>query len=286
MNSSGSDASSIRSVYAFPLEVAALRVGIIGTGATAHVDAFDALNGRTSVVDIDIDEARAREFAAAHGIASVYGTAERLDLVSICTPPGAHLALATLAVEAGVVRVVEKPTVLRLAEMTQLVDLEAASGVPILTIVQHRFGGSAVFLRELFERGERGRPRIATCDTLWFRPDKYYAVPWRGLWDIEDAGPTMGLVIHKFDMLLFLLGDWRDGTAVAARQLRSTDTEDVSAAIVRFADGAIASVVNSAHPGRRATCASTSRASRSRSSTSTATPTPTGRSRPHLGTKS
>jgi predicted dehydrogenase len=86
---------------------------------------------------------------------------------------------------------------------------------------------------------------VAVCNTLWLRTDEYFAVPWRGRWQTEGGGPTMGHGIHQFDLLLSILGDWREVVAVAARQARPTATEDLSCAIVTFASGAVATVINS-----------------------------------------
>ena len=97
----------------------------------------------------------------------------------------------------------------------------------------------------LAHSGALGRPLVATCETLWFRPDEYFDVPWRGRWDVEGGGPTMGHGIHQFDLLLAVLGPWSTVSAFAARQLRPTDTEDVSIALARFDNGALATVVNS-----------------------------------------
>jgi predicted dehydrogenase len=55
----------------------------------------------------------------------------------------------------------------------------------------------------------------------------------------------MGHGIHQMDLLLSVLGPWREVVAVVARQARPTATEDLSCAIVTFAGGAVATVVNS-----------------------------------------
>jgi predicted dehydrogenase len=86
---------------------------------------------------------------------------------------------------------------------------------------------------------------LATCETQWYRDDAYYNVAWRGKWDTEGGGPTMGHGIHQLDLLLSVLGPWREVTAVAARRARRVETEDVSMALVTFASGATAAVVNS-----------------------------------------
>lgn len=55
----------------------------------------------------------------------------------------------------------------------------------------------------------------------------------------------MGHGIHQMDLLLAILGPWREVVAVSARQERATNTEDLAHAIVTFENGAIATIVNS-----------------------------------------
>lgn len=230
------------------------RVGIVGTGgiAHAHAEALNELGPRVVIAGVaDVDADRAEAFAATFGIDRVYPDAaallasEDLDLVHICTPPQTHTALAILAMRAGVPSLVEKPTALALAEVDELIAVQEETGVPVLTVFQHRFGEAARRLRDLAEAGELGRPLVATCETLWYRPDEYFDVPWRGRWDVEGGGPTVGHGIHQFDLLFSVFGRWSQVSAFAARQLRPTDTEDVSTALVRFENGALATVVNS-----------------------------------------
>ncbi|ONI91826.1 oxidoreductase [Saccharothrix sp. ALI-22-I] len=226
---------------------------IVGTGAiaTAHAEAVARSAGRARLVGaVDIEPDRASAFAATWDVPTYPSLADLLDaqrpdLVHLCTPPGSHLPLALECLAAGASPVVEKPPVLSLAELDRLRVAEAAAGVPVATVFQHRFGSGAVRLRRLLAEGTLGRPLLASANTLWFRDDDYFAVPWRGSWELEGGGPTMGHGIHQFDLLLSILGQWTSVTAVAARQARPTDTEDVSAALVRFDSGAVATVVNS-----------------------------------------
>jgi predicted dehydrogenase len=145
---------------------------------------------------------------------------------------------------------VEKPAALSLAEIDEVAAVEAevhaAGGTAWFTqVVQHRFGSGALRLRRLLEEGALGRPLVAVCNTLWFRPPAYFEVPWRGRWDTEGGGPTMGHGIHQYDLLLHLLGPWTEIRAMAARLVHDTESEDVSTALVRFRSGALATVVNS-----------------------------------------
>jgi len=172
-----------------------------------------------------------------------------VDLAHICTPPGSHIPLAVQCLEAGVPVLLEKPPALSLAQIDELIAVSESTGVDVSAVFQHRFGQARAARARCSATGRRacalaGRswPRVAP---LWFRDADYFAVPWRGRWEVEGGGPTIGHGIHQFDLLLALLGPWTEVTALAGRQARGTDTEDVSMAVVRFASGALATVVNS-----------------------------------------
>jgi predicted dehydrogenase len=230
-----------------------LRVGIIGTGGIAHAHAA-ALSTQENVelaVAVDLDPGRSEEFAAkwsmqrtAPDLRTAAASGE-LDLVVICTPPASHMGLALDALGMDLHVVIEKPPALSLEQMNKLIKAEAASRGSVSCVFQHRFGSGAQRVLALHEAGWLGRPLVGTCNTLWFRNQAYFDVPWRGLWDVEGGGPTMGHGIHQFDLLVHLFGPWQEVTALASRLARKTDTEDVSAGVVRFESGAIATIMNS-----------------------------------------
>ncbi|AXI85413.1 oxidoreductase, partial [Streptomyces sp. ETH9427] len=139
----------------------------------------------------------------------------------------------------------EKPLCLSLAEYDEIAAAEAASGACASVVFQHRYGSGAVRARKLIRGGELGAPLVAHCQTTWHRDAGYYSVPWRGRWATEGGGPTMGHGIHQYDLLLHLLGEWEEVQAMAARLVHDTESEDVSTALVRFGNGALATVVNS-----------------------------------------
>jgi predicted dehydrogenase len=234
--------------------MARYRAAIVGTGAiaTAHAAALRALGDRVELsAVVDVDRARATAFAAEWSVPTVAEdlagllAGDHVDLVQICTPPAAHLPLALGCLRAGAHVLVEKPPTLSLADLDVLIEASRETGAHLATIFQHRFGTGAARLRSMIAAGELGRPLLATCETLWYRDQAYYEVPWRGRWETEGGGPTMGHGIHQFDLLLSVLGPWEQVTAVAARRARPVVTEDVSMALVTFADGTVASVVNS-----------------------------------------
>ena len=232
---------------------------IVGAGGIAHAHAnavarhADRARVR-AVVDVDAD--RARAFAERYDIPdwgtdlaaalAGEGCSAAPALAHVCTPPGPHVALAAACLEAGVPVLVEKPPALSLAGVDELLAVVERTGVDVAVVFQHRFGHAGRRVAAALGEGRPlGRPLVATCDTLWFRGDDYWDLPWRGRWDVEGGGPTMGHGIHQVDLLLALLGPWEQVTAMVARRARPTETEDVSAAVVRFADGTLATVTSS-----------------------------------------
>ncbi len=232
----------------------AIRIAVVGTGdvAMSHAAALTApgpVTGRI-VAAADTDRARLDAFMTAHRTPDGYQDIEELlagsrpDLVYLCTPPGLHRDQALACLRAGVSVLAEKPPAMSLRELDEIAA--AAGGPPwFATVFQHRFGEGQARLKALADSGLLGRPLLAVCHTTWFRDQKYFDVPWRGRWDTEGGGPTMGHGIHQMDMLVDLLGDWTEVRAVTRTQARRTETEDVSLAHVAFAGGAVASVVNS-----------------------------------------
>lgn len=232
-----------------------IRTAIVGTGsiAQAHCNAIQKIGARLEIVGaMDVDAGRVGAFCAKNQIAQAFTDAGELfekqkpDIVHICTPPGTHCALSVKAMEAGAWVLCEKPLCGSLAEMDRIEATEKQTGCYTSSVFQWRFGSAGQHVRSLIRSEALGRPFIGVCQTTWFRDLDYYGVPWRGKWSTELGGPTMGLGIHLMDLFLWLLGDWQDLHCKMGTIARPIEVEDTSMAIVRFANGAMGSVINSA----------------------------------------
>jgi predicted dehydrogenase len=230
-------------------------VAVVGAGNIARAYHLPALAARPDRVRLaavcDLDDARAAAAAGGWGIPGRYTDLGAMlaevapDLLVVCTPPGAHMPAVRAGLAAGAWVWCEKPPALSLADYDQAVELEKDGGPYASFVFQHRFGSAARHLRQLVRDEALGRPLVAVCHTLWYRDHAYFEVPWRGRWETEGGGPTMGHGIHQMDLLLDILGDWREVQAVAETLDRAVQTEDVSMALVTLESGALASVVNS-----------------------------------------
>jgi predicted dehydrogenase len=231
-----------------------LRCAIVGTGAVAHLHARAvAAHPRATLVAVtNRHRPKAEAFAAQWGGPAVYDNhqdllaAERPDVVLICTPPEAHRQQALDSFAAGAHVVVEKPPAASLDQLDDMLAAARAADRQLAVVFQQRTGTAAAHVRRLLQAGALGRPLLAQCLTLWHRDAAYFAVPWRGRWQTEGGGTTLGHGIHQLDLLAFLLGDWAEVRAQLWRLARATETEDVSTATIRFASGVIANAVSSA----------------------------------------
>jgi predicted dehydrogenase len=232
-----------------------LRVALVGAGNIAddsHMPALFAQGDEVTVVAVlDVDAERASNFAVKWNIPAGYTELHRMlaatqpDLVVVCTPPGAHRETIVTCLDAGVWVWCEKPPTLSVAEYDEIAAHEREGGPYVSYVFQHRFGSAARALRADIRRGTLGAPLVGICHTLWYRDAAYYEVPWRGRWETEGGGPTMGHGIHQMDLMLALMGEWTEVRASAGTLARRVETEDVSMAVVRFASGAMVSMVNS-----------------------------------------
>ena len=230
------------------------RAVIVGAGgiASEHARSLQGAGDRVQLTAAtDVDAVRLADLCRTHSIPHSYPTAaemlaaEHPDLVHICTPPGTHASLAVEALEAGASVLCEKPLCGSLAELDRIEAAERSSGRFCAGVVQWRFGSAAKHLKRLIAEGVPGRALLALCQTTWYRDAVYYSAPWRGRWDTELGGATMGQGIHAIDLLLWLMGEWREVDGTVATLDHDIAVEDVSLALIRFANGALGSVVSS-----------------------------------------
>jgi len=113
-----------------------LKVVLVGCGqiADGHVSEIQKLPTATVVAVCDLEPLMAEQLAVRYGVANFYSNygqmlqTERPDVVHICTPPGSHLALTKMAVDAGCHVYVEKPLALTYGDSVELVEYVQNAG--------------------------------------------------------------------------------------------------------------------------------------------------------------
>ena len=185
-----------------------LGLGDIGAGGISHSHLLAARSSanrdRARVVAIaDIDDARANAQAKQYGIERVFTDYRELiacddvQAVSVCTPPFLHVEQSVAALRAGKHVLCEKPVSPNLAGLDAIADAERAGGAQFAGVFQHRVGQGARQVKALIEDGRFGALRFGLSETLWQRGADYYDVWWRGTWEQECGGVTMGHGPHS-----------------------------------------------------------------------------------------
>jgi UDP-N-acetyl-2-amino-2-deoxyglucuronate dehydrogenase len=226
--------------------------GIVGAGviSSTHAQAIASLPGARLVAVTDVETGRARSVAAAYGCTAepdLDALLERADVevVCVCVPSGLHADVGVRAAAAGKHLVVEKPLDVTLDAADRLIEAVRRAGVVMTVISQHRFDRGLLELRRLLDHGVLGRLVLGEASTKWYRSQAYYdSSAWRGTWAL-DGGSLLNQGIHYADLLLWSMGPAVEVTAMLATQTHQIEAEDSALAVLRFASGALGTVVAS-----------------------------------------
>jgi len=232
--------------------------GIVGTGVIAalHAAAIRTLPGARLAAVTDVVAGAAGAFAAARGCAAEPDLDALLarpdvDVVCVCVPSGLHAEIGVRAARAGKHLAVEKPVDVTLAAADRLIEAARTAGVALTVISQHRFDPGLVELKRLIDEGALGRLVLGEASTKWYRTQAYYdSAGWRGTWAM-DGGSLMNQGVHYVDLLRWCMGPVTEVTAVCATQAHQVEVEDTALALVRFASGAVGTIMSTtaAYPG-------------------------------------
>ena len=233
---------------------------IIGCGMIAkfHAKAIAEIKGSKLVACHSRSLEKANEFASAFGGTGYDDLRKMLanpavDVVTICTPSGAHLEPGLEAARAGKHVLVEKPLEVTTARCDKLIDACSNAGVQLGTIFPSRFLKSAQLMKSAAEQGRFGTISLAAAYVKWFRTQAYYdSGKWRGTWELDGGGALMNQAIHSVDLLLWLMGPVKSVSAMTAlRAHERIEVEDAATAILEFESGALGTIeaTTAAYPG-------------------------------------
>ncbi len=234
--------------------------GIIGCGMIAgfHAKAVADMPGAEVVACFDMFPAAADRLSAEinctayHDLEAMLAD-DRIHVVTICTPSGAHLEPAVAAARAGKHVIVEKPLEITLDRCDQIISACESSGVTLGTIFPSRFHESSQCLKSAVDAGRFGRLTIGDSYVKWFRTQEYYdSGAWRGTWKLDGGGALMNQAIHSVDLLTWLMGPVREISAhIDMLAHERIEVEDVAVATLRFENGAMGVIeaTTAAYPG-------------------------------------
>ena len=176
-----------------------------------------------------------------------------VDIVTICTPSGAHMEPAVAAANAGKHVIIEKPLEITLKRCDKIIEACKKNKVVCSTIFPSRFHKASLTLKNAVDAGKFGRLTLGDAYVKWFRTQAYYdSGEWRGTWALDGGGALMNQAIHTVDLLTWLMGPVESITAhTATLAHKRIEVEDVATAALRFKNGALGVIeaTTAAFPG-------------------------------------
>ncbi len=232
-----------------------LKVAIIGTGAIsdAHIDGYLRFEDRceiTALCDLypDKAEAKNRKYGLNAKVVTDYKELlhSDIDLVSICLPPYEHARVAVDWLHAGSHVLVEKPMASSLEECDRMIEAARRSGKLLSVVAQNRFTNPIMKLKRMLDTGLAGPILHAQVDSFWWRGHCYYDLWWRGTWEKEGGGCTLNHAVHHIDALGWMMGRPERIQAMMSNGAHdNAEVEDLSVALLRYANGSLAQVTSS-----------------------------------------
>ncbi len=225
-----------------------LRIAVIGAGymGRKHLQYLAASADCRLAALVDPDPA-AQRAAREHGVRHYRDAAallvdDPIDGAIVAAPTGLHEEVGLRCIDAGVPALIEKPICATVESAERLNHAAEQAGVPLLVGHHRRYNPAAAAAKRLLDAGALGR--LVGISAIWCmcKPDSYYAAAWRRQ---PGGGPVLTNLIHEIDLLRYLAGDITEVAGLTANTVRGFATEDSAALNLRFAGGALASVVMS-----------------------------------------
>ena len=228
--------------------------GIIGLGfiASMHLKAVESLDNAYFVAGYDNVPNRANEFCEKWGgipyaDLDEFLNNDKIDIVTITTPSGAHLDVALAAIRKGKHVIIEKPLEVTVERCNLLIEEAKKYNVLLSGIFQSRFYEVTKIVKNAINKGRFGQLTMANAVIKWSRTQEYYdSAAWRGTIALDGGGAFMNQGIHAIDILQYLMGDVTEVTAytdlIAHERI---EVEDNGVAILRFKNGALGVIESS-----------------------------------------
>jgi UDP-N-acetyl-2-amino-2-deoxyglucuronate dehydrogenase len=236
--------------------------GIVGLGLIAdfHAKAIQAISGSkgTLVACCSRSAEKAKDFAEKYNCRG-YSDLGRflshpgLDIVSICSPSGAHLDTALAAAKAGKHVIAEKPLEITPERCDRIIEACDKAKVSLAGIFQSRFSEVAGLVKSTLEQGRFGTLVLGDAYVKWFRSQEYYDDGgWHGTQALDGGGALINQSIHAIDLLQWFMGPVESVQAFTGTiGHKRIEVEDNAVAALRFRNGAFGVIEGSTsvYPG-------------------------------------
>lgn len=245
-----------------PVGVALFGAGMI---APTHVTALSALRSEIHLDAIVSQHPEKARHLAKHyeGLAPVFTNDLNsildnpdVKVAVIATPPSIRMDIIEPLAKAGKHILMEKPIARTTSEALRVVETCESANVKLGVVFQHRMRKSSMAAASLVKSGKLGKLGLVEISVPLWRDQTYYDTLGRGTYARDGGGVLLTQAIHTIDLALSLTGDVSSVQAMTATTpLHKMEAEDFAVSGLRFASGAVGSIVASTavYPHRRET---------------------------------
>ena len=230
-----------------------IRFAILGAGriGQVHARAVSGNDGAVLAAIFDPVESAARSVADRYGAQirslDAIAAADEIDAVVLCTPTDLHATQIEQFARAGKAVFCEKPVDLNASRVRSCLSVVEETGATLMVGFNRRFDPHFMGVKAAIADGSIGSPEmgiIISRDPA-SPPADYIA---------RSGGIFKDMMIHDFDMAVFLMGDMPEtvmatGSVLVDPAIAGLGDFDSASAVLRWADGRQLSISNS----RRAT---------------------------------
>lgn len=166
-----------------------------------------------------------------------------VQIIDVCTPPGAHIEVVEAAAAAGKAILCEKPLSVDYASALAMASAAVEAHVPNAIGFNYRRLPAVALMKRMVEEGRIGEVLLWRGTWLsdeFLDPD----IPFDWRFERATGGSTIAdLGAHLIDLALWMVGDidevnGQSETFTRERSGGAVDIDDASAALLRFAGGA------------------------------------------------
>jgi len=163
-----------------------------------------------------------------------------IEAIVQLTAPSVRAGPTVAAAESGRHVFSQGPLARSVAEADAIRAAVAKAGIKFHSQVGSRYARGVVHAQRAVASGLIGRMAFARVDLNNYRPQSYFAAKWHGTWAGEGGTATFHHGRYAIDPFLWVVGSpVVEVMAYASAYLRQIETEDLSAAILTFANGAV-----------------------------------------------
>ncbi len=241
--------------------VGRLRIGMLGCGDIAihNAAAIAAAPNTELVACFDPVDSLADDIAASYGAESATSAEalvdrDDIDAIFLSVPHHLHAPLAILAVSAGRHVMVEKPPANDLTSALEIVSAADRAGVELSFCFPQRYQPTVLAARRYAQAGALGELVGVSAKLLLDRAPAYWVggfssravSSWRESRRRAGGGVLIMNLSHYVDLVRHLSGvDVTEVSAFSATVDRDGEVEDTVAVTMRFANGAVGSLMGS-----------------------------------------